>query len=95
MGTFFNDLLNRLLALKGSFATSLLLNKVEFYTKAFSLNLQSLFRICFIRINLPIDSLLGQELNRKVWHFLCFLCLIINKVKNNFEIDNVSFDIGQ
>lgn len=97
-GDFFNDLLNSIISSKGkregefsSQPKELTELMLSFIPKKDLVSIYNPFSgYASLGINLPIDSsYLGQELNRKVWAF-SKLRLMINKVKNSFEIDNVN-----
>lgn len=97
-GDFFNDLLNSIISSKGkregefsSQPKELTELMLSFIPKKDLVSIYNPFSgYASLGINLPIDSsYLGQEFNRKVWAF-SKLRLMINKVKNSFEIDNVN-----
>jgi type I restriction enzyme M protein len=97
-GDFFNDLLNSIISSKGkregefsSQPKELTELMLSFIPKKDLVSIYNPFSgYASLGINLPIDSsYLGQELNRKVWAF-SKLRLMINKVKNSFEIYNVN-----
>lgn len=95
-GDFFNDLLNSIFRAKGikgedSQPKELSELMLSFMPKRKSLSIYNPFSgFASLGLNLPEDSsYLGQEFNRKTWAF-SKLRLLVNKVKNRYEIDNIN-----